>query len=63
MDEELRELLVDLKREVVSLKTEILLIRYAVEQVERMQIESKNNQPGTEPADPFNNSQFRVEKL
>lgn len=32
---ELREMIVDLKREIVTLKTEMLLTRYGVEQVEK----------------------------
>jgi hypothetical protein len=45
-DEELRELFADLKREVVEMKTELLLTRFAVEETEQkvekleMQIES-----------------------
>ena len=35
MDQELYTLLDDIKREVVELRTELLLVRFAVEQVEQ----------------------------
>ena len=63
-DQELRELLADLKREIVEMKTELLLTRFAVEQteqkVEKLEIQVKLLQQP--PESPYG-SNAKIEKF
>jgi ribosomal protein L29 len=64
-DEELRELFADLKREIIEIKTELLLTRFAVEQTEQkvekleIQIELLKQPP---PENPYG-SNTKIEKF
>jgi cell division septum initiation protein DivIVA len=62
MDEELRQLLHDIRGDLVSVQTELLLMKFAVDKIEQ-QVEALH-EAKQQPQDPFANIPgMRVERL
>jgi cell division septum initiation protein DivIVA len=62
MDEELRQLLHDIRGDLVSVQTELLLMKFAVDKIEQ-QVEALH-ETKQQPQDPFANMPgMRVERL
>lgn len=60
--DELKELLVDIKREIIALRTEMALVNYDIEKI-REQLDKMEDTTNNPPPAVLDTSNFQIERL